>query len=155
MLYIKHTIIPLVLCFCIYILFRTKVFLIIDQRFMTTLYFITRDIQSYFEFLKDILPEWFLYSLPDGLWSYAFTSYFVIRLHFDENSLGKICYLVFCPLLSIIFELGQNYYIFPGTFDYTDLWLQVMGSILPFVIINHKSNYIIYSLRYYWNYGSY
>tara|TARA_B100001109_G_scaffold226315_1_gene200336 strand:- start:503 stop:895 length:393 start_codon:yes stop_codon:yes gene_type:complete len=89
------------------------------------------------EFL--LLPNWFYYSLPDGLWTYAFTSSFII-IWGIKNPILK--YWLAIPLiLSVVPEILQFYNLFPGTFDWVDLIFMSNGfilSILIFYLIDKK-----------------
>lgn len=141
MKYFKHTMLPLLLSVTIYILFRSKVFMIITKTDFHSLYNLIKNFQLYCNPMKAFMPEWFLYSLPDGLWTYAFTSFFVIRLRNDAQSKVKTFALFFTPLLSIFFEIGQHFHITPGTFDYMDLAFDFGGSILPFILFYREPLY--------------
>jgi len=138
MRYFKHTIFPLLFAVAIYLLFRSKVFMLVTGADFPGLYAFLKNLQQSFIQIKSVLPGWFLYSLPDGLWTYAFTSYFVIRLKNDLGSSVRTFALYFTPLLSIFFELGQHFHITPGTFDFVDLAFDTLGSVLPFVL--HSRN---------------
>ena len=136
---LRHTIIPLLLCITTYILLRDKVFLIINQDHLHVLYQLVKGIQSYLMPLR-ALPNWVMYSLPDGLWTYAFTSYFVINFDNRPYTPKKLLYLLFCPILSISFEITQYFHLLPGTFDINDLLCYISGGTLPYFlpITQHK-----------------
>lgn len=129
-----NTLISLLLAVTIYVLFRTKVYMVIDHAHFHILHDAINGIQSYSKQLKAILPGWVIYSLPDGLWTYAFTSFFVLHFRFDPFSKLKVFALAFTPVLSVSFEVGQHFHIFPGTFDFVDLFFDFAGSILPFLL---------------------
>ena len=85
--------------------------------------------------LKDVhLPEWVLYSLPDGCWTLAFTSFVL------QNTDKKLTtWLVFPIAMSLGAEFGQWANLIPGTFDITDLLFCIAGIGLSF-LINKKHN---------------
>lgn len=72
------------------------------------------------------LPTWVSFHLPDGLWTFAFSSLLLIlwRRRIDKESFLWLC----LPLVTaIVLELTF------GTFDYQDLWFILAGGLLPFV----------------------
>ena len=85
------------------------------------------------------LPNWFYYSLPDGLWTYAFTSSFIIIWGINNPVLKY--WLVIPFILSLVPEILQLFNLFPGTFDLNDLIFMSIGfisSILVFYFIDKK-----------------
>lgn len=85
------------------------------------------------------LPNWFYYSLPDGLWTYAFTSSFIIIWGINNPVLKY--WLVIPFILSLVPEMLQLFNLFPGTFDLNDLIFMSIGfisSILVFYFIDKK-----------------
>ena len=97
----------------IYILFRT------DSLVMFK-WFAALSLDKPIEYLRDStltvknhLPDWFLFSLPDGLWIFSY----------------------------ITFELGQLFNIVPGTFDAIDLIFYIAGAVFPLVFF--KNNLLI------------
>lgn len=86
--------------------------------------------------LKDLLPQWVYFSLPDGLWVYSFSSALII---FWNNDIKKIKFWLLIPCISgILVELLQSLKFFPGTFDIADLIFTILGLLLSIIIINHK-----------------
>lgn len=123
-------ILPLFLGGLIYILFRT-----------TSLYMFTwfdflgiRHIVDFFrqEFLQIKLWDWIIYSLPNGLWLYSFINLF---LFIWENQICKInlILIVIPPVFGIGSEIAQYYGFIHGTFDYVDLIICFLATILPFI----------------------
>ena len=86
---------------------------------------------------SEYLPNWFLFSLPDGLWIFSYTS---LVLYIWKNKLKKenIFWVLIVPFISIFSELGQIFNIIPGTFDLIDLIFYLMGFLLPFFIYRIK-----------------
>jgi|688.fasta_scaffold224167_1 hypothetical protein len=76
------------------------------------------------------LPDWFNYALPDGLWTYAFTSSFILIW---ENSTGLKYWLAIPLFLSLIPEVLQFFNLLTGTFDWNDLLFQLFGFISSIV----------------------
>ena len=87
--------------------------------------------------LSDHLPNWFLYSLPDGLWLFSYLS---ILLVVWDNVISKhnIHWLLLVPTIAIVSEIGQLFGIIPGTFDIVDLTFYLGGTILPILIFTNS-----------------
>lgn len=135
-LLIIHCIMPLFIGVLIYIFFRTtelkmcKWFSLIgikDYIITTKIFFL--DVKSY-------LPNWIIFSLPDGLWTYSFSA--MLYYSWDEIFLKYRILLIFpfCCLfiLEIIQYKNENF----GTFDFADLIVSFIMNML--LIKNLKLN---------------
>ena len=87
--------------------------------------------------LSDHLPNWFLYSLPDGLWLFSYLS---VLLVVWDNAISKhnIYWLLLVPIVAIFSEIGQLVEIVPGTFDIFDLIFYLWGTVLPILIFTNS-----------------
>ncbi|MBQ9641250.1 MAG: hypothetical protein IJV06_06795 [Bacteroidaceae bacterium] len=87
---------------------------------------------------ESALPEWFIYSLPAGLWV---TAYILIvdAIHHSSSRRVKLCTASFIPLLGLLSEILQGCGWLPGTFD----WLDLAAYLIPLAIYSH----IIYNKR--------
>ena len=74
------------------------------------------------------LPPWFLFSLPDGLWLYAFGAQMVI-LHRESVLPVRVFWICLAPLLALVGEAGQAFGWIPGTFDVVDVLFFSMVSL--------------------------
>ncbi len=85
------------------------------------------------------LPNWFLYSLPDGLWLFSFCL-IITKIWKKENNYSLWFWSLTLPITSIIWEIGQSVNLIKGTFDFIDL---LIYSIITFLTImnNKKKNY--------------
>tara|TARA_B100000768_G_C11135061_1_gene313506 strand:+ start:316 stop:675 length:360 start_codon:yes stop_codon:yes gene_type:complete len=85
---------------------------------------------------SDHLPNWFLYSLPDGLWLFSYLS---VLLMVWDNTISKhnIHWLLLVPLFAVFSEIGQLFKIVPGTFDILDLTFYIAGTALPILIFTN------------------
>jgi len=61
--------------------------------------------------IKSYIPNWIYFSLPDGLWTYSFTSAFLL---FEDK--GKY-WLALPFVLSVGVEILQYLELFKGTYD--------------------------------------
>ena len=85
---------------------------------------------------KEYLPDWFLYSLPDGLWMFSY-SCIVLVIWKRKITKYSLLWLLSLPMISILFEVLQYYDCFNGTFDIIDIIFYIFGSLLP-ILINKK-----------------
>ncbi|MFT5229871.1 MAG: hypothetical protein ACI9EV_003025 [Urechidicola sp.] len=87
--------------------------------------------------LTDHLANWFLYSLPDGLWLF---SYITVLLIVWKNTISKhnIHWLLLVPSIAIFSEIGQLIGIVPGTFDILDITFYFGGTVLPILIFTNS-----------------
>lgn len=137
-LIIIHCLSPLLLGGLLYILFRST-----TLRMFKWLTFVGLDnvIQyariNVFQ-LKNQIPSWAYFSLPDGLWIYSFTS--AILIHWN-NDWQKVKIWLLIPFITgFLIEIFQGFKLFPGTFDFIDLTFSILGISLSKIIINHKFN---------------
>ena len=72
------------------------------------------------------MPEWFVYSLPNGLWAYSFM-FFMSIIWGDAKSLSKAFFIVLVVALTVGSELGQLLSLVPGTFCLTDMFFYAFG----------------------------
>lgn len=87
--------------------------------------------------LSGHFPNWFLYSLPDGLWLFSYLS---VLLVVWDNVISKhnIHWLLLVPMVAIFSEIGQLFEIVPGTFDIFDLIFYLLGTVLPILIFTNS-----------------
>ena len=89
--------------------------------------------------ISDHLPDWFLYSFPDGLWVFSYLS---LLLLVWDNVISKhnIHWLLLVPAIALFSEIGQHFKIVPGTFDVMDLMFYILSVILPIIIFTKSHN---------------
>jgi len=85
---------------------------------------------------KEYLPDWFLYSLPDGLWMFSY-SCIVLVIWKRKITKYSLLWLLSLPVISILFEVLQYYHYINGTFDVIDIIFFIFGALLP-ILINKK-----------------
>ncbi len=76
------------------------------------------------------IPDWILFSVPDGVWVFACTTFFA-RLWHDGAWYYRAFWIGLGPALAIGGELGQLTWIglVPGTFDPADLLFYVVSGV--------------------------
>jgi hypothetical protein len=83
-------------------------------------------------------PEWFIYSLPDGMWAFAYALIITVIWSGSRSPL-KFFWMASIPLLVLGFEILQATGIVRGTFSMADLAFGLTGVILG-IIAGLKTN---------------
>ena len=113
--------IPLFIGCLIYVLFRTD----------TLLY--NKLFGNFFSPIgspKTFLQKIIIFSLPDGLWAMSYTM--IISHLRNDKTFKTLIWSILIPVIGILSEIGQLYYLIPGTFDIIDL---IMYIIAPTLVI--------------------
>lgn len=125
---------------CIYLFFRDPSIIffgwIDDLGFLSEV----KSMQTSMSSLKNALPDWVIFSLPDGLWLF---SYVCLMLHLWRKSMpfpGMIWVLAL-PILALFFEIFQAIFDSIGTFDWLDILLYLCASTIPLVLFKKKINF--------------
>jgi len=79
-------------------------------------------------------PEWFIYSLPNGLWSFAY-AVLITGIWLKSHSWLKYLWMASIPVLVTGYELLQHSGVVPGTFCIADLAFGLAGLILGMLIV--------------------
>ncbi len=87
--------------------------------------------------IKALLPNWFVFSLPDGLLVFSYIS-LTLLIWKNKVSRKNIFWICIMPVIAIIVEMGQLYSIMPGTFDLIDLCFYTMGVFIPLMIFSNS-----------------
>ena len=120
----------------IYIFFRSTNLLMFDWFKAVGIYNYILSFRDYIE--SCFLPNWIIYSLPDGIWIYSLTSFMIIIWGKGKNKWEKIFWLSMGPVLGTGAEIGQFLLIVPGHFDLIDLFFCIFASILPFYLLRNS-----------------
>ena len=81
--------------------------------------------------LKSEIPEWIIFSAPDGLWVLSYECLVLIIWRAEINA-QSVFWLFLIPTLAVVSELLQYVHVMPGTFDINDITMYTLGFILPF-----------------------
>ena len=90
--------------------------------------------------LKDRLPFWFRFSLPDAMWVYALTA-FMMLVWKEASSRMKVLWISMGLLLGAGSELGQLAGYVPGRFDIFDFVLCICAAGLALVFTSRSINF--------------
>jgi len=130
--YLTHVIIPIFFGGVIYLFFR-------DENLLMFKWIDCIGISNQLNFIKnnvtftEKLPVFLLNSLPDALWVYSFVSFCL--LVWKNNKTVKTILVFIVIIISIAGEIGQCFFIIPGTFDIIDLCLIFVGFLIPVTIL--------------------
>lgn len=95
------------------------------------------EVRLNFRFLIDFLPDWFIDSLPDGLWIFSFTNVFCYI--FSNSNYKYRKYILFFPLIiGFILEFLQLFNNNSGTFDVLDLIFYILFYCFAIFAFNKK-----------------
>lgn len=126
-----NCIIPLFLGGMTYILYRETTIYMFEWSKMIGIYQFILDMRLYFNnFISP--PDWFIYSLPNGLWVYSFI-YSISLIWMHEKNIIRYFWITLVLILAIGSEIGQGIGFIPGTFDYMDLGISIFFGIIPFL----------------------
>jgi hypothetical protein len=89
---------------------------------------------------SSVLPEWFVFSLPDGLWAFAY-SLLITGIWSGSKSRIKYFWMASIPILVFGFEFLQYAGNIPGTFSSQDLIFGVAGILIGFFTGTKKKTY--------------
>ena len=131
----------------IYILFRSPSILMFEWLDQINLSKYVLELRSYIDSYSLILPNWFLYSLPDGLWLFSYISFLLI-IWDNKVSKKNIFWILLLPIIAVSSELAQFMEIIPGTFDIVDLIFYIAGSVLPLLFFTNLKIFNYYEKNY-------
>ena len=129
--YICNVVLPLVLGFILYVLFRRDTYI---SRLVSRCIEINRIDTD--EIPSSIIAKFVRYYACDILWAYSLT--FVCYWF----SFGKNRYMfsiILCGCFEILVEMFQRFHLFPGTFDCWDILFEFITTLVALWIIKHKS----------------
>lgn len=133
-----NIVLPLIIGGLIYVGFRSKKLRFFDWIDRIGFSDIINEIRTITYPYKEILPNWVLNCLPDGLWTYSFsaTLFFVWEEFFIKNK--KLLILPF--ILVLIMEVLQLLGLIHGTFDVVDLLVSLIMNLLLIAILKLEYN---------------
>ena len=116
--YFVHVILPVLCGGLVYIAYRST-----DLKMFS--WFNSAGLDSIIVSFRTVLtpayfPDWFIYSLPDSLWTYALTCG-MIALWSNRITAKSAAWIFVGPFIAITAEIGQTLGLINGTFDKIDL----------------------------------
>lgn len=122
--YLLHGVLPVVAGAAIYVLFRSPRLRVFDWLQAAGLGGAVPAARAWARPAVDVLPEWLLFSAPDGLWIYGLTACLALVWR-GEPGRARRLWLCLPILLGGGGELGQLAGLVPGVFDPADLLLSL------------------------------
>jgi hypothetical protein len=142
-----HIALPLFIGGMTYITWRSDSLLMFSWFEYLGLGEVVSDWRSFAAPIKRSLPDWFIFSLPNGLWTYSFMVAMTV-LWGTESSNFKWLYLFLAPICSVGAEAGQLIGLVPGTFSVEDfgccLIACICGYFINRVLINQQRSIHVY-----------
>lgn len=89
--------------------------------------------------VSGFFPEWFVYTLPNGLWAFAYTL-LILSIWRGSKSLLKYFWFATIPGLVFGFEMLQFFDVLNGTFAIEDLLSGLVGIIAGILTTKLYSN---------------
>jgi hypothetical protein len=129
--------ISLIIGTAIYILFRSTDLLVFTWIENIGLGEEVNELRDWANPILPHLPEFILFSLPDGLWAFSFSA--SILLIWRNEKSKKYLWLLVPILFAIIPEILQKFKLFPGTFDVYDLIMSLTGIGLSLLLTQFKN----------------
>ena len=122
----------------IYLLFRSESIRVFDYLTYVKLDKPLSIIRSFTLPLTQFIPDWIIYSLPDGLWLFSF-SLIISEIWDKEDKIRFWFWILLFPFTAIIWEIGQALHVFSGTFDWIDAF--IYSSVTVLIIKRNKTIY--------------
>ncbi len=120
--------IPILIGGAIYVMFRADTIRLFHWLSMVGLYDPIMFIRRYIEVFIPFIPEWIVYSLPNGLWVFSY-AFIMTHLWWKRESIFKYFWLASIPGVGFGYEALQYMEVIPGTFCYHDLLFCSIGLI--------------------------
>jgi hypothetical protein len=123
----------------IYLLFRSESIRFFDYIAYLKLDKILSTIRSFTLPINQLIPNWIIYSLPDGLWLFSF-SLIINKIWTKEDKIQFWFWMLLFPSTALIWEIGQAFHFINGTFDWADLIVYSI-ILIYFLTINQTKYY--------------
>ena len=116
-----HVLLPVLIGGAIYSLWRSKTLLLFTFYRWIGLDQPVQALRVQVASFKHLIPGPILYSLPDGLWVYAFTALMGCIWFSAPRSSAKLLWTLLPVSMAVGAEIGQGFRLVPGTFDWSDM----------------------------------
>jgi hypothetical protein len=126
--FVLHVILPIALGGIIYTCWRKPSLLMFSWYHTIGLETFISLSRQYAAPFYGLLPQWVIFSLPNGLWVYAMTAFMAYVWHNSESAFLRTVWLSIGLLLGVGSEILQAAGVISGTFDLTDVFLCLVAS---------------------------
>jgi hypothetical protein len=138
-LFLLNFLLPIFIGSFIYIVFRKNTLLVFTWISFFDLGGFVNVLRSFFGEYKKYIPDFILYSLPDGLWVYSGTVLFLRIWRHEKNSFSKYFWILLPFAVSILMEFSQLFNLIRGTFCFNDVLFIIFLFIIPIYISLNKN----------------
>ncbi len=121
----------------IYVCFRSNTLILFNWIDLIGLGHFVESIRSYTIPYVSHIPEWVLFSLPDGLWMFSYGCA-ICYLWRHTHSKQPYFWISLVALCILGVEVLQLFRITPGRFDPLDMVFYLLGGVLPQVFLIQK-----------------
>jgi len=128
-LFVLWAFMPVVLGLSIYVLWRPETIRLFGWLELVGLGSCVGLIRSYSIYVYDYIPEWIIFSLPNGLWAFSY-AFIITALWWGSNSKLKYLWLGSIPVLGLGYEIMQYPGVIRGVFCLQDLVICFIGIVL-------------------------
>jgi len=122
----------------IYLLWRPQTLVMFSWCKKLGVYGIVQQMRVALDFLKDILPVWFIYSLPQALW--CFSGLCCIHAIWNRKA-GERFWIAVVFLFCLSVEVLQMFHVVSGSFDTVDLLFIIVFYCLFELLIFQGENH--------------
>ena len=126
-----HILFPLLLGSLIYVVWRSDHLLVFRWIAAVGLTASVEQMRESAPNIFNTLPQWCLFSLPDGLWAYSFVATMTLIWGRIKNVTTGM-WISIAPLLGCGSEILQAFHYLPGTYETTDLVAYAVGSAFAY-----------------------
>ena len=128
-----HVLLPIALGASVYLLFRSTGLLVFRWLDVLGLREVITGARNYTSAVR--LPQWVLYSVPDGLWVYATTSWMILIW----RGTPPWTWLAVGVIFGLGGELGQLFGFVPGTYENLDMVAYVASFLLALFVVRWRN----------------
>lgn len=118
----------------IYLIWRPPTLLMFSWCRSLGIYGGVQHLRSTFCGIKEFLPAWFIYSLPQALWCFSGLCS-IHAIWINKNDFHEQVWIIIILIMSLLTEILQLFNVIPGTCDIIDLVLIIVIYILFELII--------------------
>lgn len=121
-------------------MYRPITLMVFDWLKFIKLYDFVLNVRSFLYSSKESIPNWVIFSFPDGLWIYSLT--FAICVIWDGYKNNSLFWILIIVILGVGGEIGQLFNVIQGTFDLSDLLFYFLGLLFAITIFHYKKERI-------------
>jgi len=87
--------------------------------------------------MLSFIPEWLIFSAPNGLWAFAYTL-IILKIWSGSKSRIRFFWFATIPVWVVGYELLQLFTFLPGTFCWIDTLFSLTGITVGMALVSNK-----------------